>query len=240
MGSEDQNPNADADEFPQHRVMLDAFWISQTEVTNAMFAEFLNDIGLESKGSTPWLDTSSRDLMIHKDASGTWIAKPAYENYPVVEITWYGADAYCQWAGGNLPSEAQWEYAARGTDARIYPWGDDIDCEHILTIECRNTSLLPVASQPENASPFNALDMSGNVWEWTADWYASSYYTEADLENPLGPNEGTARVVRGGSWLFDARHARAVNRRNDGPMVSKRDYGFRCVMPSPMSHAPSP
>lgn len=232
MGSTSQDPGADPDEFPQHTVYLDAYWIGQSEVTNAMFSVFLNEKGDQVETRYPWLDASAKDVLIAQTQRGEWQPRPGYSDYPVVEITWFGALAYCQWAGGHLPTEAEWEKAARGVDGRIFPWGDYFDCNNAQLVECTGAQLHPTRSLLDGASPYNALDMAGSVWEWVADWYSPNYYQDSPQENPGGPDSGTARVVRGGSWAFDAKHARATNRRNDGPLVTKPDYGFRCVFNS--------
>jgi formylglycine-generating enzyme required for sulfatase activity len=231
MGSTDQDPGADSDEKPQHEVYLDAFWIGQTEVTNVMFAAFLSDLGNQVEEKATWLNAAASDVQIVQNQDGAWQPEPGLEAHPVTFMTWYGARAYCDWAGGRLPTEAEWEKAARGSDGRIFPWGDDMDCSRANIIDCRSGGSLPVGSKPGGTSLCNALDMTGNVWEWVADWHAANYYVNSPNENPIGPESGLARVVRGGSWLFDAKHARSANRRSDGPLITKPDYGFRCVFP---------
>ena len=231
MGSTGQDPGADIDEKPQHSVFLDAFWIGQTEVTNAMFAVFLNEMGNQVEEKAVWLNAAAREAQIVQSQSGSWQPKARFEDHPATLVTWYAARAYCAWAGGRLPTEAEWEKAARGSDGRIFPWGDEIDCNRANYLDCQSTGSLPIGSRPAGASPFNALDMTGNVWEWVSDWHAPDYYASSPSENPFGPETGSAKVVRGGSWLFDAKHARAANRRSDGPLITKPDYGFRCVFP---------
>jgi formylglycine-generating enzyme required for sulfatase activity len=179
MGSE----SGDSDESPVHSVYLDAFWIDQTEVTNAMFAAFLNEQGNQSEGGTTWLDADIADALIEQ-SGGQWAPKDGFGDHPVVEVTWYGVRAYCQWAGRRLPTEAEWEKAARGEDSRTYPWGEYFDCqkgnfddEIILDIYvvpggegCDGYEhTAPVGSFPDGASPYGALDMAGNTWEWVAD-----------------------------------------------------------------------
>jgi formylglycine-generating enzyme required for sulfatase activity len=228
MGSMNTDDGADYDEMPQHTVFLDAFWIDQTVVTNAMYAAFLNQMGNQESGNATWLDAGDSDVLMLK-REGVWHSLEGAENLPAVEITWFGAQAYCQWAGKRLPTEAEWEKAARGSDHRIYPWGDVIDCEKAQFANCGD-GLLPVDSNPEGASPFGVLGLSGNVWEWVADWYADDYYFLSTKENPPGPAEGQGRVLRGGSWEYDWKHLRAANRRNNGPAASMHDYGFRCAV----------
>jgi len=231
MGSTDQDPGADLDEKPRHTVTLDAFWIGQTEVTNAMFAGFLNERGNQVEERAPWLNAAASEVRIVQSQNGDWQPTLGLEDHPVTFVTWYAAQAYCAWAGGRLPTEAEWEKAARGDDGRIFPWGGEIDCTKANYLDCHEPGSIPVGSQPAGASPYGVLDMTGNVWEWVADWHAADYYASSPPENPTGPAIGLARVVRGGSFLFDAKHARAANRRSDGPLITKPDYGFRCVFP---------
>jgi formylglycine-generating enzyme required for sulfatase activity len=231
MGSTEMDTGVDYDEFPQHMVYLDAYWMDQTVITNAMFASFLNEMGNQVEGRVTWLDASDEDVLIYQ-ADGVWQPYSGYEQHPAVEVTWFGAQAYCQWAGRRLPTEAEWEKAARGSDERIYPWGDEIDCDRAQYANCGG-GLLPVDSKPAGASPYGALGLSGNTWEWVADWYADDYYENSPTENPPGPVDGQTRVLRGASWEYDWKHLRAANRRHNGPAVSMHDYGFRCVMVDP-------
>ena len=232
MGSLETDIGSDYDEFPQHLVDLSAFWMDQTVVTNAMYARFLNEMGNQIEERSTWLDAGDEDVLINQQ-DGTWKPQKGFENHPVVEVTWFGARAYCQWAGRRLPTEAEWEIAAHGTllgegEERIYPWGDEINCEKAQYANCGG-GLLPVNSKPAGASPTGVLGLSGNTWEWVTDWYANDYYAESPLENPKGPSEGVTRVLRGGSWEYDWKHLRAANRRHNGPSVSMHDYSFRCV-----------
>jgi formylglycine-generating enzyme required for sulfatase activity len=233
MGSLETDLGVDYDEMPQHRVYLNAFWMDQTVITNAMYARFLNVMGNQIEERSTWLDAGDEDVLITQQ-DGTWQPLKGFENHPAVEVTWFGARAYCQWAGRRLPTEAEWEKAARGAlpgedNIRIYPWGDEIDCEKAQYANCGG-GLLPVNSKPAGASPTGVLGLSGNTWEWVFDWYADDFYAESPLENPKGPLEGETRVLRGGSWEYDWKHLRSANRRHNGPSVSMHDYGFRCVM----------
>jgi formylglycine-generating enzyme required for sulfatase activity len=188
----------------------------------------LNERGNQIEKHTSWLDAGDEDVKILKH-NGIWRPVKGYEDHPVVETSWYGARAYCDWVGRRLPSEAEWEKAARGVDQRIYPWGDEIDCDKAQYANCSG-SLLPVDSKPGGASSFGVLGLSGNIWEWTADWYADDYYENSPTDNPLGPDQGDTRVLKGGSWEYDWKHLRLANRRHNGPAVSMHDYGFRCVL----------
>ncbi len=228
MGSTANEAGADSDEIPQHTVFLDSFWIDQTEVTNAMFAAFLNAQGNQVEGNAPWLDAGDEDALLVQ-IGGIWQPKAGFEAFPVIEVSWYGARAYCQWAGRSLPSEAQWEKAARGSNGQTYPWGPEIACDKAQVANCTGR-LHAVGSKPAGASPYGALDMAGNVWEWVADWYDPAYYASSSAQNPGGPEAGETRVLRGGAWEYDWKHARAANRRHNGPAASLHEYGFRCAL----------
>ena len=234
MGSvEEDDPDVSDDKKPQHPVYLDTFWIDRTEVTNAMFAQFLNEESNQSEGGADWLDARDEDERLVQSGS-EWQPVSGYGEHPVVDVTWYGAQAYCRWAGRRLPSEAEWEKAARGTDGRTYPWGEGIDCtranfyKNYESGSCVGDTK-PVSSYPDGASPYGALDMAGNVWEWVADWYDDDYYNSSSSENPAGPASGQYRVLRGGSWYDSAARVRTANRGRFWPDGAWADYGFRCA-----------
>jgi formylglycine-generating enzyme required for sulfatase activity len=203
-----------SDERPQHTVYLDGYWIYKTEVTVAQYRKFCQATGraMPSVPSWGWQDA-----------------------HPIVNVTWDDAVAYATWAGASLPTEAEWEKAARGTDGRLYPWGNEWDrskCSNSVSGPPDKTS--PVGSFPEGASPYGALDMAGNVWEWCADWYDQGYYQSSPLRNPTGPATGSARALRGGSWgNHTPDYFCAANRVNYTPTYWCNHYGFRCALRSP-------
>ncbi len=153
--------------------------------------------------------------------------KSGYADHPVIEVSWYGAVAYCEWAGGRLPTEAEWAYAARGPEARVFPWGDEWDENRLNSVGAGPGDTTEVGSYPAGASWCGALDMAGNAWEWVADWYGD--YPSGAQANPTGPSSGEYKRMRGGSW-YDGRHrARCAYRYGSHP-VNWYDYvGFRCA-----------
>jgi formylglycine-generating enzyme required for sulfatase activity len=238
MGCDDGNPNEDcySDEQPLHTVYLDAYTIDKYEVTNAQYAEFLNVMGNQEEGGDTWLDADDGNVRIH-ESGGVWQVDSGYENHPVVEVTWYGARAYCQWRGKRLPTEAEWEKAARGSsDTRMYPWGnEDPDCSRLNYFHYDGSSYeycvgdtTPVGSYPTGASPYGAMDMAGNVWEWVNDWYDGDYYSSSPYENPPGPASGSYKVLRGGSFSSGWNIVRVAYRYDDFAVISFARDGFRC------------
>jgi len=219
------------DESPVHTVYLGAFWVDQTEVTNNMFAEFLNSEGNQKEDGKNWLDAGDVDTRI-SNLDDIWQSDHVYADHPVVEISWYGANAYCAWVGRRLPTEAEWEKAARGDDGRTYPWGEEISCSRANYSGCDQfPRTSPVGYYGEmGASLYGADDMAGNVWEWVADWYEGNYYAEAPYRNPTGPDSGDYRVIRGGSWINNEGNARSANRNNFNPTDSYNNVGFRCAL----------
>lgn len=209
MGSDGDS----ADERPQHIVALAEHWIDRFPVTNAQYARFVEETGYRAAGD--WRSTST----------------PGKERHPVVNVTWEDARAYAKWCGKRLPTEAEWEKAARGTDARRYPWGEPWDGNK-CNVSGRGTT--PVGHYPAGASPYGCHDMAGNVWEWVADWYDAGYYARSPRDNPRGPESGSDRVVRGGSWRNDPDLARAAYRNRGTPDDRYDLRGFRLVCASPI------
>jgi formylglycine-generating enzyme required for sulfatase activity len=213
MGSADDDPNAWDWEKPQRTVYLDAFYIDKYEVTNAQYRK-CKEAGICAR---PF------DVTYYDDAD--------YDQHPVVYVRWHWAKAYCEWAGKRLPTEAEWEKAARGTDGRTYPWGEGIDCDHAQYNECGDQTM-PVGSKSKGVSPYGALDMAGNVWEWVSDRYQEDYYQTAPDRNPQGPNKGTGQVMRGGSWSEAPINARCAYRSWYMPDARYFNLGFRCARDS--------
>jgi formylglycine-generating enzyme required for sulfatase activity len=214
MGSADDDPDADKIEKPQHTVYLESFWMDKTEVTNAQYRKCVEAGTCEEPGCWNMERYSAPDQ-------------------PVVCVTWHEAQAYATWVGGRLPTEAEWEKAARGTDGRIYPWGNSPpDCSKANYRFCTDRAL-PVGSHPDAASPYGALDMAGNASEWVADWYQVDYYSSSPHESPQGPGYGVMRVQRGGSFRGGPELGRCASRWVGNPTTSLSDIGFRVVMPGP-------
>jgi formylglycine-generating enzyme required for sulfatase activity len=221
MGSSDSDASADS-EKPLHSVKLDEFWIDKYEVTNADFAQFVEATGYQTDAEKEGLSKTWRDAAEDED------------NHPVVYVSWNDAVAYCQWLGKRLPTEAEWEKAARGTDGKIWPWGNDWDEDKVNCKDAGPGHTTAVGSYPDGTSPYGAEDMAGNVCEWVTDWYQWDYYQAAlDHNNPQGPNQGASRVVRGGSWALPQRLTRCASRFGFLPWVRRDDLGFRCASSSP-------
>ena len=230
MGAGPEDSMADPDEKPQHEVLLDAFWVDQFEVTHLEY-----DLCVQAGGCNPPEELDNNGFAYEYPA--------AIPSAPVVNVSWNDAVAYCTWAGKRLPTEAEWEKAARGTDARIYPWGNDPEA-HAKAWFCENCIYDPnfpevqddfsrpatIGSFPEGISPFGVYDLAGNVWEWVIDWYASDTYNQPNQVNPVGPESGSLRIVRGGSWTTPAASMRTTYRAAHGPRSAWIDVGFRCVM----------
>ena len=213
MGDNNTRP----DETPQHKVYVGAFYIDKYEVTNERYEKFLEATGLKQP---PWWYDDN-------------LNQP---KQPVVGASWEDASAYCRWAGKALPTEAEWEKAARGADGRKYPWGNEPTAEggkyranYGPTADGFKYTA-PVGSFPLNKSPYGCFDMAGNVWEWCADWYDADYYGESPASDPPGPFTGPFRVDRGGGWSVFAVDCRSAHRNRDDPSFRSFRLGFRVAL----------
>ena len=204
------------DERPAHRVWLDRFAIDQYEVTTAQYAEFINTV----KRELPW----------------QWEAvEPSrHGDRPVIDVSWHDAEAYCRWKDKRLPTEAEWEKAARGIDGRSYPWGNQAPTNQRANFALGarfsyDHVLSPVQSHPQGASPFGLHHMAGDVYEWVQDWYAIDYYDSSPDRNPSGPVQGQFKVVRGGSWSDLPKYLLTYGRFKLPPDTRNSYTGFRCA-----------
>jgi formylglycine-generating enzyme required for sulfatase activity len=206
-----------ADEQPVHTVYLDAFYIDKYEVTNQLYKACVDDGSCEPPRQTYFFVESPNRI---------YYGNPQYDNYPVIYVDWNMAKAYCEWRDARLLTEAEWEKAARGTEGNTYPWGRDLDCQKANYQNCVNRTS-EVGIYEDGKSPYGVYDMTGNVWEWVADWYSQNYYATSPRNNPTGPIVGQSRVLRGGSWpRFDVT---AYHRSNFGAEYNTFDIGFRCA-----------
>lgn len=216
-----------SNENPQHVIYLDAYEIGKYEVTNAQYSDFVTASGYSASGN--W-----------RDADGELPGYASeYPDYPVVSVTWNDARAFCDYYGWRLPTEAEWEKAARGTDGRKFPWGNywgGDQCNHwgypivsaMANLAGAGRGTLPVGYIPIGESFYGCQDMSGNVWEWCNDWYLSNYYSSSPSSNPKGPGSGYSRVLRGGSWYYLYKFYYSATARGDGnPNFGDTYVGFR-------------
>jgi iron(II)-dependent oxidoreductase len=219
-----------ADERPAHRLTLQAFEIDRLPVTNAAFARFLNAIGPTNARGENLFDVEDPDARIHRQPV-RWLADAGFEDHPVVEVTWAGARDYCAWAGKRLPTEAEWEYAARGPDGRRYPWGNQPPDQTRARFGAPYNATAPAGAFPAGASPFGLLGMAGNAWHWVSSAYRPYPYRADDgREDPR--NITVERVTRGGGHdsppedLTTTHRGRHVSRR---PTAGHHHIGFRCA-----------
>jgi formylglycine-generating enzyme required for sulfatase activity len=216
---------ATEDEAPQRNVYLDTFWIDRNEATNADFQAFCDSTRRLLPNNPMWDDNY-------------FLENP---DKPVLNITWRQARDYCEWQGKRLPTEAQWEKAARGTEGLLYPWGNEYSAERAnITGNDAHRRTAPVGAFPLGASPYGVNDMAGNVWEWCLDWYGEFYYKNAPLKNPPGPEEKSAwRVVRGGAFSSPPDDVMTTNRSKNKPDQPLHHIGCRCVWSADMTPAES-
>lgn len=215
MGNSDSQYS---EEKPTHTVYLDDFYIDKYEVTNAAYKVCVDDGACQPPNQA---SSFTRD---------SYYGNPEYDNFPVLFVDWEDANAYCQWRDMKLPSEAQWEKAARGPDGRTYPWGENVD-DTYANYDDAVGDTTAVGSYEKGKSPYGVYDMAGNAWEWVADWFSSSYYLDTPLTNPPGPVSGEYRVLRGGSWHDQAETVTTSSRGwNQLEYFENTDFGFRCAM----------
>lgn len=219
MGSVLTDEKADGDEFPEHNVTLSCFNIYKKEVTNSMYAGCVAAGGCSDVISIPGTLTER-------------YTNPGYADYPVVGVDYTMARAYCEWVGGRLPTEAEWEYTATRSGTIVYPWGDeDANCDRANYLDCFDPAEPVLAGTLiEGASPFEVLDLAGNVWEWVFDWYFDDYYHDSPAVNPTGPATGETKVVRGGAYNSEVEMLEAANRQAGDPYMAYTNTGFRCVI----------
>lgn len=232
-----------SDEQPQHDVYLDAFHIDRFEVTGGEFAAFLTAFGTVDESGNALFSATGANVSCTDGACSprnTCQSRPgglqnlSCADHPAAGISWYGARAYCEWAGKWLPTEAQWERAAKGTTHRRFPWGDEpadgqrANCDDSGCADAYGTTA-PVGSFPDGASPTGCYDMAGNVSEWVLDWYGNYYYSQSPAANPQGPGSGSNRVLRGGGFNYSAIYLRAASRDNGPPSNRNGNLGFRCA-----------
>ena len=219
----------DTDEEPVHEVYLSAFYIDRYEVTASDFARFLNE---HSQEAHRYFESGSGVTIEYENH--VFSPRPGLKNYPANRVSWYGADAYCRWSEKRLPTEAEWEKAARGTDARVFPWGNEFPTNDRVTFRRKFVDLgfkvmKPVDSLPLGRSPYGLRHMAGNVWEWVSDWYDDDYYERSPVRNPQGSDTGISKVLRGGNWYYKAYYMRTTYRFNERPGIFKIWQGFRCA-----------
>ncbi|MBI3795205.1 MAG: formylglycine-generating enzyme family protein [Nitrospinae bacterium] len=235
-------------EQPRHRVRLKAFSMDKNLVTNGQFGEFVSRTGYRTDAEKGGNGDTADDKGKIQITNGAYWREPngpgsGYdgENYPVVQVSWNDAKAYCKWKGKRLPTEAEWEYSAKGGHDWRYPWGNDKPGNNQANFADSSSGLLwaddnvsdgyrrlsPVGTYPANG--YGLYDMAGNAWEWVADWYDENYYNKSPSDNPKGPSSGSSKVLRGGSWDGGASLLRVAFRINATPVYRSSAGGFRCV-----------
>ena len=214
MGSDE----GDDDEQPVHRVVLDSVYLDTFEVTNGRFAKFVEAIQSEP----PWGFADQETPVVHAEQPVRW-------------VNWLEAMGYCLWAGKRLPTEAEWEKAARGTDGRVYPWGNDppTAAHAVFGLTEGAETVSPIGNRNLGSSPYGVHDLAGNLYEWVTDWYDDAFYTPHSPSNPRGPSAGTAKVQRGGSYINSPYRLRSAFRTKGDPTEHDPHVGFRCAQDVP-------
>ena len=231
MGVPEGARDGGRDEYPRHDVFVDTFAIDTFEVTNGRYLEFVKSTGhrVPQNPRNPtrnlWQGESITDELIDR---------------PVINVDWFDAEAYCRWADKRLPTEAEWEKAAKGTSDRRFPWGNVEPTSKHLNYNQRwigERTLMPVGSYEAGKSPYGVYDMAGNVWEWVNDWYDARYYEKSPKKNPKGPDTGTKKVIRGAGWQNETPTVRIFTRVESDPTVRNESTGFRCATSGPMNQS---
>ena len=199
-------------EILAHKVYMDAYWMDQTDVTNAMYAVCVK-----------------AGICTHPARYDRYFDDPKYADYPVVYVTWYAAQDFCTWEGGTLPTEAQWEKAARGWDGRPYPWGTSVPDITLLNYNGDHEDIVSAYDYLIALSPYGLLQMSGNVRQWMSDWYQRTYYTISPYKDPQGPDSGEYKSLRGGAFDDDFQEVETTYRAYHEPTSAGQERGFRCV-----------
>jgi len=216
-------PEMFSNEGPSRRVHLDAYYIGKYLVTNSQYQDFIR----ATDRPAPKNESRAKYTLWKGNTFPEFL-----RNHPVINVSWYDARAYCRWAGGRLPTEAEWEKAARGPDGLRYPWGNETPTPSHSNYGkpwSGTKTLTPVGHFEKGKSPYGVYDMSGNVWQWTNDWYAEHYYKTSPLDNPKGPKRGRNKTVRGGSWINIPAVIHSASRVGYDPLNRIYDIGIRCV-----------
>jgi formylglycine-generating enzyme required for sulfatase activity len=226
------NENGEKDEMPVHLVKVDSFCISKYEVTNGQYCKFLNSVDTYEYKEIPYIELDDQDCRIQYNRKG-YYPEPGYTNHPVVEVTWYGAKAYSEWKGGRLPTEAEWEFAAKGGNhSKDYKYSGSNNPKEVAWYDENSQGRTHLVGS-KTPNELGLYDMSGNVWEWCSDYYRGNYYDISPQNNPHGPRWSTAKVVRGGSWGYNESYLSPTFRKMNSPDAGNFNLGFRVVKDVP-------